>query len=83
MIYTRFGDPIKLLRPASEDDVRRHRGDGTVDDHDRQRLEYGMLAFGIYPDSDEERIFDLGALKADNGIVEIHKAARAVGCDPR
>lgn len=82
MIYTRFGDPVKLIRPATDADIRQ-LSNRRPDKHDRQRMSYGMYAIGVYPDSEEEILLDLGLLRADDGIREINKAARDAGCDPK
>lgn len=81
-IYSRFGGEIKLLRPVeSVEEAARLEG-RKPDKHDEDRMAFGMYAVGRFADEEIERLFDLGMLKADDGIAEINDAARAVGCNP-
>lgn len=74
MIYSRFGGVVTLLRPVTTTDEVELLTHEPADDHDVDRLAYGMYA---------ERLLDLAMLRADNGINEINDTAKAVGCEPR
>lgn len=83
MIYSRFGTPVKLLRPVTTAAEVKRLENRKPDAHDAERMKYGMYVAGSFDDDATERLFDLGLLRADDGIAEINKAARAVGCDPK
>lgn len=82
-IYTRFGSVVTLIRPVTTAAEAAKLENRKPDAHDESRLEYGMYAVGKIEGSDEERLFDLGMLRADDGIREINDTAEAVGCHPR
>jgi hypothetical protein len=86
-IYTRFGTPVRLVRPVTTLREVQKIENRVPDQHDSQRIDLGMYCIGRLIDegaeTQEDRLFDLGLLRADDGIAEINKAARAVGCNPK
>lgn len=80
-IYSRCGSEVEIKRPVTTlDDVAKLESRKT-DEHDKQRLSMGQYVVVAYRDDGREVLADLAMLRADDGIVEIHKAARAVGCN--
>lgn len=82
-IYTRFGSVVTLVRPVTTLQEVENLENRKADDHDKQRLHYGMYVLGHCDELPDNRLMDLTMLRADDGIREIHTAARAIGCDPR
>jgi len=82
-IYTRFGNEVVLLRPVTTTAEVQKLDKRSFDLHDLERLKYGMYAVAKFIDGDVEMLVDLGMLRADDGIVEINRSARAVGCNPK
>jgi hypothetical protein len=84
-IYTRWGSVVTLVRPITTAEEVEKLDRRKADKHDAERLEYGMYAAARVENDlpDKELLVDLGMLRADDGISEINRAARAVGCDPK
>ena len=81
-VYSRFGSVVKLVRPVTTRTEVAVIEDRDWDDHDEERLKLGMYAAGyLEDDPDNERLFDLALLRADDGIREINAEAKAIGCD--
>ncbi len=78
MIYTRFHDPVSIIRIATAKDIRailRHRP--TVEES--RRLADHMLWVVRYEtdscgqeNEKQEAVYDLGDLRADKGLAEIY-----------
>lgn len=83
MIYTRFGSLVTLVRPVTTEAEVEKITHTKSDAGDRDRLAYGMYAVATIEGFEGERLVDLGILRADDGISEINKAARGVGCNPK
>ena len=80
-IYSRGGTEVKIVRPVTTLDEVAKLENRETDAHDIERLAYRQYCIVRYSDDGREAMADLAMLRANDGIAEIHKAARAVGCD--
>ena len=79
MIYSRFGDPVTIVRGGTLDDVRRLDG-RKPDKQDRLAIESGSYVVVRFGDG-KERLYHQCYLRADDGSREIAAALRELGLD--
>lgn len=77
MIYGRGGIPVTIKRRAVLDDVRKLEG-RRPDKQDREALEQGSYFVVDFGYGQEERLYHLAFLRADDGFREISAAIAAV-----
>lgn len=82
MIYGRFGDPVRILRTAVLEDVKRLEG-RRPDRQDREAIKNGSYVVVAGADvpgqrgDPAERLYHQAFLRADRGAVEIGEAIEA------
>lgn len=79
MIYGRFGQPVKIVRMGTLEDVKkldRRR----PDQHDRKNVAAGgyVVCIDLDTPDDGEKLYHLAFLRADGALPEIMDAVRAV-----
>ena len=79
-IYSRGGSAVTIKRPITSIVEVAELEKRRPDKHDKERLALNQYAVVEYADDGREVMADLAMLLADEGIREIHTAARAVGC---
>lgn len=76
MIYSRFGEPVTIVRKGVLEDVRKFDG-RKPDKQDRACVEAGSYVIVRFGDGGEQ-LYHQGFLRADDGSAEITKALEAV-----
>ncbi len=84
MIYGRFGDKVKIVRVASQEDVRRLEG-RKLDKRDRLAITNGSYVIITHEDDGpegDETLYHKAYLRADAGLNEIDAAIAALSAPP-
>jgi len=79
MIYGRFGQPVRIVRMGTLDDVRKLDG-RRPDKHDKQNVDAGgyVVCVDLDTPGDGEKLYHLAYLRADGALPEIMDAVRAI-----